>query len=229
MFGLGKKERQLQERLEGLEASLLSIERKNQESADALSARVSDLRGAANKHDMAIADMLDTWDEWREEARAFHADLSERYQEEARESVRRENALLEAIVELHDQFYALKRAAEQADDRIWKRQLELAEEKMSGKYALADFQILCAKGAPIDYDLHEVISVAATDDRNQAMRVADVYLCGYAYRGQVIRKAKVAAFQWTGPNSAAPEERSQTAQSKLQGEEESPYGRDDWH
>ena len=113
MFGLGK----IQERLERMEGSLLSMERENRESAEALSARLSDLRGAANKHDMAIADMLDTWEEWREETRESRSDLSARYQEEARETARKEKALLEALIDLHDQFYALKRAAEQAELR----------------------------------------------------------------------------------------------------------------
>lgn len=209
MFGLGKKERQMQERLERLEAALLSMERENRESAEALSARVSDLRGAANRHDMAIADMLDTWEEWRE---ALRSELSGRYREEARESARRENALLETLVDFHDQFYALKRAAEQAGDHSWKRQLELAGEKMSGKYALADLQIIQAKDAPVNYDLHEVVSVEAAENRNQSMRVADVYTCGYAYRGKVIRKAKVAAFQWTEGEKVAPDGHPETAQ-----------------
>lgn len=208
MFGLGK----IQERLERLEASLLSVERESRESAETLSARMSDLRGAANQHDMAIEDMLDTWEEWREETRATRSDISARYQEEARESARKENALLEALIEFHDQFYALERAAEQAGDRIWKRQLDLAEEKMAGKYALADLQVIHAKDAPVNYDLHEVVSVEPTENRAQAMRVADTYLCGYVYRGKVIRKAKVAAFQWTGQESAEPDERPETAQ-----------------
>ena len=207
MFGLGK----IQERLEHLETSLLSMERENRESAEVLSARMSDLRGAANKHDMAIADMLDTWEEWREDTRALRSDLSKRYQEEARESAWRENALLEALIDLHDQFYALKRAAEQADDPIWKRQLELAAEKMAGRYALADLQVIQAKDAPVNYDLHEVVSVEAAEDRSQSMRVADVYICGYAYRGKVIRKAKVAAFQWTGQEGAETDGQSEKA------------------
>ena len=209
MFGLGK----IQERLEHLETSLLSMERENRESAEVLSARMSDLRGAANKRDMAIADMLDTWEEWREDARALRSNLSKRYQEEARESAWRENALLEALIDLHDQFYALKRAAEQADDPIWKRQLELAAEKMAGRYALADLQVIQAKDAPVNYDLHEVVSVEAAEDRSQSMRVADVYICGYAYRGKVVRKAKVAAFQWTGQEGAEPDKRPPSADS----------------
>lgn len=207
MFGLGK----IQERLERMEGSLLAMERENRESAEALSVRVSDLRGAANKHDMAIADMLDTWEEWREETRESRSDLSARYQEEARESARKEKALLEALIEFYDQFHALKRAAEQANDLVWKRQLELAEEKMSGKCALADLQIIRAKDIPVNYDLHEVVGVETTDNRNQAMRVAETYLCGYVYRGKVIRKAKVAAFQWTGQEGAETDGQSEKA------------------
>lgn len=208
MFGLGK----IQERLERLEASLLSMERENRENAETLSARMSDLRGAANQHDMAIADMLDTWEEWREETRAMRSDSSGQYQEEARESARRERALLDTLLDLHDQFHALRRAAEQADDRVWKRQLELTEEKMSGQYALADLQMIAEKGAPINYDLHEVIGVEPTENRAQAMRVADAYTCGYIYRGIVIRKAKVSAFQWTGQEGAEPDGQSERTQ-----------------
>ena len=153
---------------------------------------------------MAIADMLDTWEEWQEETRALRSDLSKRYQEEARESTRREMALLEVIILFHDQFHALKRAAEQAGDSVWKRQLEFAEEKLSGRYPLVDLQVINAKGAPVNYDLHEVIGVEETSDRAQTMRVADVYVCGYAYRGKVVRKAKVSAYQWTGREESVP-------------------------
>ena len=217
MFGFWKKDNQIQQRLNGIEKRILSAENGRKADTENISARLSELSSAANRHDMAITDMLDTWEEWqeswREENAKLRAALSERA--DAMESIRRENTLLEITMACYDQLYALHRAA--AEDRAWERQFKLAEEKLSGKLLLADLQIVEDKDAPVDYDLHEVIGVVETADPKQAMRVADVYACGYAYRGKMVRKAKVTAFQQT----------SRTAAEYEQTEENNE--RDHWH
>ena len=50
----------------------------------------------------------------------------------------------------------------------------------------------------VDYDLHDVIQITETKDAEQDRRVADIYGCGYLYRGKVKKKARVAVYQMTG-------------------------------
>ena len=231
MFGIGgkaKEERQMREqaldslktRLERLEERLIADENARNEKTEALfayfnsqrelgealSVRLGELRAAANKHDMAIADMLDTWDEWREsnqeETRALRDELTEQYRKEARETARRESALLKALIACQDQLFALRRAARGAGDSVWERQLSLAEESVSGELAAAGLRVISEKGMPVNYDLHDPLAVVETTDETRGMRVADVYSRGYVYRGQVLRKAGVSVFQFTRTKEA---------------------------
>lgn len=216
MFGTGKRLENLQNQIESLREQLAAFQdraaggaRESAEAARTASEKLSALAAAANRHDMAIADMLDTWEEWREgqkqESDALRRALADAARQEARESAAREHALLELALACQDQFFALRRLAARTGDRAWGRQLDLMEEKLSASRLCAGLEMVGRKGEPVNYALHEVLGVAEAAKAEQAMRVADIVSPGYAYRGQVVRKAGITAFQAPrgGPDGAA--------------------------
>lgn len=79
MFGIKKLLRQILERLQVLEESAASHDGKSAQSAEQLALRVSELSSAANRHDMAIEDLLDSWEELQEKQKEETRALSEEY------------------------------------------------------------------------------------------------------------------------------------------------------
>ena len=87
----------------------------NAESAGQLSLRITELRDAANRHDMAIEDLLDTWEELQGKQEEKFGELSSAVLEaaarERREAEKREKALLDLVICSQDIFFNLRRAA----------------------------------------------------------------------------------------------------------------------
>lgn len=54
--------------------------------------------------------------------------------------------------------------------------------------------------AEIDYDLYEIIEAVDTKNPEQGKRIAEVYSCGYLYKGKVKKKARVSAYHFTAFN-----------------------------
>ncbi len=81
MFGIRKLLRQIMARLETIETSLENWYQAGAQSSNELSSDLKKLRSAANQHDMAIEDLLDGWEELRNdqqsENRALSAAVSE--------------------------------------------------------------------------------------------------------------------------------------------------------
>ncbi len=162
--------------------------------------RLTEMQSAASMHETAIEDMLESWEEWQEKLQAQEARQAERDNSSAAVFLRREKALVKLLTDDHDQLFALQRAAEGAENAAWSRQLSAVMDKQSEGLALAGIQVIGQSGAVFSYALHEAVDVIGTPDQALDMRVAEVYSCGYVDQGAVVRKAKVAVYQYREAN-----------------------------
>ena len=201
MFGIRRLLRQILERLTQLEGVAASATEKNAQSAEHLAQRVSELSGAANRHDMAIEDMLESWEELQEQAQAERTTLisalTESAQRERQESLAREKALLSLVISAHDRLFELQRTAEEAGAELWLRQLVLAQQKLEEARLPAGFQTVEQSGVPLNFTVHEASGIVPTQDAAQDRLVAEIDAPGYLYKGQVLRKARVSVWRLT--------------------------------
>ena len=199
MFGFRKLLRQITERLEKIEASLEAWYQAGAHSTDELRTDLKELRSAANRHDMAIEDLLDSWEEMQrkqeKEKETLSDALTQAMERERRQTAQREYSLLQLCMTAMDQISALKRAADESGSEEWSLQLKFAEDKLRSASLPAGFQIIGNAGVPVDYGIHEVIDVYDAGTTEQENTVAEVLSCGYAYMGKIFRKAKVSAFR----------------------------------
>ena len=199
MFGFRKLLRQITERLERIESSLETWYQAGAHHTDELWDDLKELRSAANQHDMAIEDLLDSWEEMQRKQRKENETLSDALtqtmERERRQTAQRENNLLQLCMTAMEQLSALKRAADESGSEEWSRQLRLAEDKLRSASLPAGFQVIGDAGVPVDYSIHEVIDVCDAGNAEQENTVAEVLSNGYAYLGKILRKAKVSAFR----------------------------------
>ena len=217
MFGTGKKIDQLQQ---SLQQWISSEERKKKEweqnekerqqcfqerqqserdGFERISGQMEKLTDAAGKQEMAVADMLDTWEEWQDRLEAqsgsLQAKLLEKTEKELAEKAEQEKALLESVVSAWDQLFNLRLAARQGADAAWIRQLDLAESMLREKAIHAGLQQTGCVGEPFSYGIHEAVERVDTDRAEADMTVAGVLSPGYWYRGQALRKSRVAVYR----------------------------------
>lgn len=194
---------QLREQKEALTETLRRQEDARREETDTRTRQWTDamdaVRGEIRKHDMAIEDMLDTWEEWRQEQADQAEALQRREAEQAREEAEalrgNQDALLALAETCCDQLFILKQAAAAAGDEAWLRQLALAETRVGEKALRAGFQTVGRTGDPFSYELHEPADVKETVEPERDMTLAGVYSQGYWYQGKPLRKAKVSVYQ----------------------------------
>lgn len=203
MFGSKKILRQILERLQALEnAASLSAE-KNAQSSEQVTLRLKELSGAANRHDMAIEDLLESWEELQEkqtqEAQTLASSLHDASAREQKEARARETALLNLLLSAHDQLFALQKAAAEAGAEGWLRQFRFAEQKLEETRLPAGFQTVEQVGVPVNYAVHEVVRTAPTQDAARDRLIADVDARGYVYLGRVLRKARVSVWRLAEP------------------------------
>lgn len=147
---------------------------------------VGQLRASANKHDMSIEDMLETWEE-KEERENELRDAIKNLQET-------EQKLLSVFEIYMDHFFDMKHFAETRDEE-WMRQMKLMDVQSEHCRKLSGIEVVDRPLVHVDYDLHEVIKVVPTEDAELDQKVASVYRCGYLYKGKVMRKAQVCAYR----------------------------------
>lgn len=175
-------EQSLEEKFQALRQELGKSNRQLEE----VNQKVGQLQLSVQKHDMAIEDLLDEW----EEKRSDEADVKARFQE----GTRRENQLLKVFEVYQEQFWNLKRFADTADSE-WAEQLSLMEKNLMHCRQLCGISIIGECGVEIDYDLHEAIEVLDTTDPRLNGIVAAVYSSGYLYQGKVKKKARVGVYR----------------------------------
>lgn len=192
---------------DSLQEQLSSLKAQAARTGESMAAQTADwneklagMQSAAAKHEMAIEDMLESWEEWQEKLETQEARRAEREKNDTAVLQRREKALVRLLTDYHDQLFALRRAAEEAENASWNRQFSTAMDKLSEGLALAGLQVIDRPGGAFSYALHEAIEVIETSDEALDMRVARVYSCGYVYLGNVVRKAKTAVYQYREAN-----------------------------
>ena len=199
MFGFRKLLKQIASQLEKLDTALDAWFQEGARSTNELSDGLKELRNATNRHDMAIEDLLDSWEELQQEQQkekqALAAALTEAADRERRQATERENALLRLSMAAYDQLNALRRTAEALGATDWEGQLRLAEIKLNEASLPAGFLVIHESGVPVDYRIHEVIEVQATENPEREHTVAEVHACGYSYMGKIRRKAKISAYR----------------------------------
>lgn len=172
----------LKERFHKLETGIAGG---NRQLAD-LNGNMEQFRSALQKHDMAIEDLLDEWAEKKSEEK----DIKERF----REYEQNECRLLELFEVYQDQLWDMKRFAGTKDD-AWASQITLMEDNLKHYLRLCGIDIINECGVEADYSLYEVIKAVDTTDSGKDGQIAEVYRCGYLYKGKVKRKAQAAAYK----------------------------------
>ena len=173
--------KKLDERFQRLEREIAG-ERKQ---LDDMGQNINKLQTAANKHDMAIEDLLEEWEEKQSE----DTELKEQFRTYKKEN----RCFLDLFEAYQEQFWNLKRFAGEKDE-TWASQIALMEGNLERYRQLCGIAIIGECGVQVDYDMHEVIETVGTEDPALDKKIADIYSCGYIYKGQVKRKARVAAY-----------------------------------
>lgn len=146
----------------------------------------------------------------RRQSESFE-DLLEEMQEEKesrnaerrllQEAEQREQALLAMVCCGREQLELLERqitkdGAMSGDKReAWSRQFEVMRRETQKYMRSCGMEEVGNVGEPLDYDIHEVLSLTETKEEGKAGTVAEVFSCGMIYRGRLMKKAQVAAYR----------------------------------
>lgn len=153
-----------------------------------LEQQLSQLHSEVHKHDMAIEDLLDEWEEKKSDEESVKA--------RQQESDQTEQLLLGLFEAYQEQFWNLKHYAASKDGN-WSAQIALMEINLEHYRRTCAISLIQESGVSVDYDLHEVIEVVDTKDPALDKTIADIYRCGYLYKGKVRKKARAAAYRFT--------------------------------
>ncbi len=161
---------------------------------------VANLKSKLEDQETAVQDLTDTMEDWRDEQNRHQNRLTrimDGMSEERLAALGKENqSLLELAISSMEQIYSIRQAAEASGDESWKRQAELSMEKIMPAMRASDLQIIDETGIPVDFQVHETLSVTPTGDERLASRVESVIRPGYAYRGKVMKKAQITAYRF---------------------------------
>ena len=171
----------LEEKIETLSQEILNG---NVRMGD-VSQSLGQLQMSVREQGMSVEDLLEEWNDRKEE--------EDSARERFREYVKDEQHLLELFEAYQEQFWNLKRFAE-GKDEAWVAQVAMMEKSLEHYRQMCGISIIGECGVEVDYGLHEVIDVVETAEPGQERRVAQIYQCGYLYKGRVKRKARVAAY-----------------------------------
>ena len=210
-FGKKHKDEENRQMWQGLEAGLKEVrqelarvsERKSAEEAQAaehwkttaekLETKQQDLERLIRRQSDSYEDLLEELQE------TFR--LEEDIRRERRENSRKEEALLSLIMCCREQMTLLEKQVRE-DGSMTGEKLEAWQQQFS---AMAGERLKLMRscgleetgqeGEPVDYEIHEILSVRETEDPAKAGRIAQVYSPGLLKEGHVIKKARVAAYK----------------------------------
>ncbi|MBQ9064376.1 MAG: nucleotide exchange factor GrpE [Blautia sp.] len=152
---------------------------------ESIERELSDFRAGIERHDMAIEDMLEEWDELKSR------------DEEKKRIMDGSKSLLDTLIAYHDQFFFL-RSSIGADHPDWMSQISMMEYLLEKKRITAGLYVIQETNVPADFELHEVSSIKSTDDEKQHGIIAEILNPGYVYNGKTIRKALVTVYRFEG-------------------------------
>lgn len=170
IFGKRKKEEQV--RREGQELIL---------------GQLSEIQQDLKKQRMAVENLTDEWEDYREEENSWAEQVSHWKQQEAN--------FLKLYEDYQEQLEGLKRYARTEDEKL-SGQLELMEEKLEKIRQICGISRISGTGKTVDYDLHEVIRTVGTENSRLHELIEDVYQSGYIYKGKVRKKANVTVYKF---------------------------------
>ncbi len=153
---------------------------------NSMSQSISRLQSDVHKHDMALEDLLDEWADKKSEEDSL--------QKQLKESAHAESVLLQLFESYQEQFWNLKHFAA-AKDSSWSEQISLMEGTIEQCRRLCQISLIQDCGVRVSYELHDVIDAVETIDPALDKTVADIYRCGYFYKGTVKKKAQVSAYR----------------------------------
>ncbi len=179
----------MEEKFRFLENSLKQPEKEAVEKngqIEMINQNIANFQSVIQKHDMAIEDLLDEWEE-------KHSD-EEMVQKQLLDYQKNEKQLLALFEAYQEQFFNLKRFAG-TKDATWTKQITLMEQTLEHYRQLCGIIMIEECNTAVDYDLHEVIEAVSTTDSSKDKTVAAIYRCGYLYKGEVKQKAQVSAYR----------------------------------
>ena len=160
--------------------------KKGQELTEKLSQDIRQVSSDVRRHDMALEDCLDALEEQQEEQR--------KSRDQIRKLEAEQEKLLKLLAVYQEQLWGMKRYAGQNAPE-WISQLELMEKAAEGARLSSGIAWIEESGVQVDYALHEVIEARTTSEEAMDMRVAEIYSPGVIWRGEVKKKARVAAYR----------------------------------
>lgn len=153
---------------------------------NSINQKLNQLHSDVHKHDMAIEDLLDEW----AEKKSDEEDVTARLQEAAQT----EKLLLELFEAYQEQFWNLKHYAASRDEALT-AQVALMEKNLEHYRHSCAISMIQDCGVSVDYDLHDVIEAVDTTNPALDKTIAEIYRCGYLYKGKVRKKAQAAAYR----------------------------------
>ena len=180
------EERAFRQKTEECLAALAEEMKQGRAVLEKLSQDVRQAGSDVRRHDMALEDCLEALEEQQEE------------ESQSRKQIRKLEAEQEKLLKLlavyQEQLWGMKQYAQQNAPE-WLSQLELMEKAAEGARLSSGITWIEEAGVQVDYALHEVIEARAVSGEEKDMRVAQVYSPGMIRNGEVIKKARVAAYR----------------------------------
>lgn len=113
----------------------------------------------------------------------------------------REQGLLALAVCQREQMDLLERqiqkdSSQSAEKRTaWVRQFDVMNREAQKFMRSCEMEEVGNAGEPLDYDIHEILSLVDTEDDQQAGTIAEVFCRGRFYHGSLLKKAQVAVYK----------------------------------
>ncbi|MDE7312874.1 MAG: nucleotide exchange factor GrpE [Eubacterium sp.] len=191
--GFNDSLRQLQDStLHSFEKLEAELEDQFQQNFNPFESRFQQLHAEIHKHDMAIEDLLDEWEEKSSD--------EERVKLRLQEADEAEKLLLKLFEAYQEQFWSLKHYAASKDD-TWTSQITLMEKNLEQYRRACAVSMIQDCGVNVDYGLHDIIEVVDTKDPALDKTIAEIYRCGYLYKGKVRKKAQASAYRFSKKGS----------------------------
>lgn len=159
-----------------------------------LEQKINQLHSDVHKHDMAIEDLLDEWEEKKSDEESVNARLQEAEQTES--------LLLGLFEAYQEQFWNLRHFAQAKEEGTWAAQIALMEKNLELFRRSCAITVIQECGVDVDYGLHDIIEAIDTTDPAKDKTIADIYRSGYLYKGKVKKKAQAAAYRFSNTKAA---------------------------
>ena len=143
---------------------------------------IQEILSGISRHDMAVENMLDEWEEMKEQ------------DQELAEAKIETQKLIETLSTYHDQFFILRKTLGN-DHPAWKSQLDMMEIILSQKRTPTGLEVIEQDNIPVDYALHEITGTVETHNEKQHGFIAEVLSPGYCYHGKIRKKALVTVYR----------------------------------